>query len=132
MDVLLEQLKQAKRGCHIGNTFVGGLGVRRWCLFVGTTIVNAMLMICETSGVKFQVKCNSTKSHVTVCCNNITTATSVKFTLNGQNIDLQTSVTHLGYPVGNPEYKQSIIDNDISDMYARTNFVLTKFIVLQR
>jgi len=121
VDVLLERLKQAQ--------VVGSLGYADdVCLLAPScNAVNSMLMICETYGAEFQVKFNSTKSRVTVCCNNITCAPNVAFTLNGQTIGFQTSVTHLGYPVGNPECKRSVIDKGISDMYARTNFVLTKF-----
>ena len=50
-------------------------------------------------------------------------ASNINFKLNGQNIDFQPSVTHLGHHVENPEWYRK----GISDLFARTNSVLSKF-----
>ena len=68
---------------------------------------------------------NSYKSRITVCSNACIVPRG-DFVINGQVIPLQNSVTHLGHDIGNTESKMSVIDEDISDLITRRNFVLSK------
>ena len=119
IDVLLKLLESSNIGCSIGNTYLGCVAYADEVSLLAQSCqaLRRMLSMCECFCLKYQVKFNYTKSHVTVCSKYQNVIVHNNFVLNGEEIDMCNSVQHLCHTISDNESKQKLIDQAISDMY---------------
>jgi len=129
IDELLVQLRNAHVGCHIGNTFLGGLGYADdLCLLAPSRgAITVMLNICEQFGIEYDVLFNSQKSHLIIYNTNFNYQDIPPLKLNGEKLESKEVANHLGHPIGNTDTNNSAIGNAVKDIVWRTNFVMSKF-----
>ena len=129
IDGLFIKLKQLNIGCSIGGMYMGCVGYADdVCLLAPSCFALCkMLEVCESFGLKYHVKFNSTKSHITICNKGKNILVKNKFMLNNNVINVCGSVDHLGHIIDDSEYDRKVIDKAISDLYMRTNYIMSKF-----
>ena len=86
-----------------------------------------MLEVCESFGLKYHVKLNSTKSHITICNKGKNILVKNKFMLNNDVINVCGSVDHLCHIIDDSEDDRKVIDKAISDLYMRRNYIMSTF-----
>ena len=127
IDELLCRLKRSKVGCYMGNRFYGAIGYADdLCLLAPSRSAACVLLnICEEYGKEYNVKFNSTKSHLILY--NFSDHTVQPLIMNSQPLIIHSNATHLGRPVGNPDCNDLAVTKGINELTWRTNYVMRKF-----
>ena len=89
------------------------------------TSICILLNICETFSKEYDVQFNSKKSHLVLFDDEGKYRNMVELKLNGEELHLQKSATHLGHPVGGCNVTG--IDQGKNDLIWRTNYVMSRF-----
>ena len=100
MDELLLKLKKAGFGCHIGNTFVGGMSYADDVVLLSPTVSSLKLMldICHEFGAAYDVRFNPNKYNLLHFSMSDDTIDGLYF--NNVYIDCVKVLTHLGHYIG--------------------------------
>ncbi len=129
IDELLTRLKASNVGCHIGNTFYGGLGYADdLCLLSPNRRSMCILLdICESFSEEYDVKFNSQKSHLILYDKQGKYQNMEPLYLNGIILNVQLTAKHLGHNIGSIECDSVSINQGIQELTWRTNYVMAKF-----
>jgi len=126
---LLCRLQSHGVGCHIGDTFVGAFGYADDLTLLAPSIIAAksMLSVCEAFSQEYDVLFNASKSAHMLFHNapNVHQAAGTLH-LNGAMIPEVEDASLLGTCFG-PKQASNNFTKAISDMFYRTNLLLTRF-----
>jgi uncharacterized protein YerC len=133
IDEMLNRLKEADIGCHIGREYLGALAYADDICLVAPSVdaMNQMLHVCEKFAHDYYVKFNPHKSALVVhkpsgssnCCIDKVNR-CIKFM--NECVPLVDSYKHLGIYIGK-NAQQSCISNAASQLYGRTNVINAQF-----
>ena len=126
-DELQQRLEDSRKGCCIGQKYVGALGYADDVALLAPTpeAARAMLKVCEDYASDYNVLFNGSKS-VLVMMGERRPAPSKAFELNGNAIEAQSRALHLGNWVGEDSMKTSI-KRAGDDLVTALNMLMTKF-----
>ena len=125
IDVLLEQLKNQRIGCHIGKLFTGALAYADDVVLLAPSLssLRKMLLVCEQFSDKFDIKFNFNKSKLIVYGNN----PAVNIMFKGNIIPMVQTEKHLGHLVGNySDINKCKIVTACNQAVGKLNFILSQ------
>ena len=123
MDCLLERLKGANVGCHIGNTFAYADDII--LLATTRTSMKRLIHICECFSHEYSISFNATKSKHLFFSNDVN-SNPLPFEMQGSPIPIVPRDKHLGNWIGNNVF-ETVVEDNVNTLYRNTNLLMSQF-----
>ena len=128
IDELLVKLENSGVGCYMGRAFSGAFAYADDITILCPSIsaLKEMITICSNYAVEYDIKFNASKSQLIIFKGRSGEITKPEIYMNGDKIDVVSSVVHLGHLLHDNIYKYDV-SKCVSDFNRQSNLFLAKF-----
>ena len=128
IDELLVKLENSGVGCYMGRAFSGAFAYADDITLLCPSIsaLKEMIAICTKYAVEYDIKFNASKSQLIIFRGRSGKIVHPEIQMNGDKIEVVSSVVHLGHILHDNIYKYDI-NKCVSDFNRQSNIFLAKF-----
>ena len=127
-DVLLQELTDAKSGCHFGHKFAGALSYADDLVIMAPTLagLQSMITVCEKNSQDYGITFNASKTACVAFGIKHTNSLSC-ITLHGKTVEWSSKVKHLGNYLLATLTDAEDIRVKSNELFRRTNSICANF-----